>query len=79
MARAPPDVPGVMGIFPTVAEMLFLEELEFHSFSLDSQIQWRLSPADGFSYVVKRDSSGWQTRIDLVVKTNKSLSSSGEV
>ena len=40
MARAPPDVPGLMGIFPMVAEMLFLEELEF-------QIQWRLSPAEG--------------------------------
>ena len=35
MARAPPDVPGLMGIFPTVAEMLFLEELAFHSFSVD--------------------------------------------
>ena len=47
MSWAPPDVPGLMGIFPMVAEMLFLEELEFHSFSVDSQIQWRLDPAGG--------------------------------
>ena len=47
MAQAPPDVPGLMGIFLTVAEMLFLEELEFHSFSVNSQIQWRLGPAEG--------------------------------
>ena len=52
MAWAPPDVPGLMGIFPTVAEMLFLEELEFHSFSVDSQIQWSLSPAEGLAFLV---------------------------
>ena len=47
MAQAPPDVPGLIGIFLTVAEMLFLEELKFHSFSVDSQIWWRLGPAEG--------------------------------
>ena len=47
MVWAPPDVPGLMGIFLTVAEMLFLKKLEFHSFSVDSQIRWRLRPAEG--------------------------------
>ena len=28
MAWAPPDVPGLMEIFPMVAEMLILEELD---------------------------------------------------
>ena len=46
MAQAPPDVPELMEIFPTVAEMLILEELKV-------LIQWRLSPAEGpVSFVV---------------------------
>ena len=78
MAQAPPDVPGLMEIFLMVAKMLILEELEF-------QIQRRLSPAEGLVFfygvsgVVKGDSSGWWTRIVLVITANKSSSSSGEV
>ena len=46
MAWAPPDIPGLMEIFPTVAEMLILEGLKV-------LIQWRLSPAEGpVSFVV---------------------------
>ena len=75
MAWAPPDVPGLIGIFLMVAEMLFLEELGF-------QIQWRLGPAEGLVsfvvFVIRGDSSGLQMRLDLVITANKGSSSSGE-
>ena len=40
MARALPDVPGLMELFLMIAKMLILEELKV-------LIQWRPSPAKG--------------------------------